>query len=252
MDRFKSRTHLGLLAAALTTGVVGLASKASADSVSFDLTSANAAIFPPYTGSYASVSITLTSSTTAAVKFDGYEGVTYDINQPNVDYLMSDGSSVALDVNASAFVASNVAGSNSFTNGGFDAYSLKNINYGSQQVDGRGSFNLTIDAKDGFKMAATEITFNLTNSSGTWASASDVLVNNSLGNAAAAHIYVATDPAVQSAGALTTGYAGGTSISFRQAPTPLPASVAGGGVLFALLGLAGLRTKAFHLRSATD
>ena len=39
-----------------------------------------------------------------------------------------------------------------------------------------GQFNLTLDNKDGWNSSATSIIFTLTNTSGTWASASDVLL----------------------------------------------------------------------------
>jgi len=74
--------------------------------------------------------------------------------------------------------------------------------------DGFGSFNLRIRSFDGFSHSSDTITFTLTNTSGTWASAADVLTNNANGFDAAAHIFVTTSPANASNSALATGFAG--------------------------------------------
>ncbi len=74
-------------------------------------------------------------------------------------------------------------------------------------VDSFGKFNLTIDSKNGFKDAATNIQFTLTDTSGTWANAFAVLLPNSGGWQAASHIFVcqagSCDPSL---GALTSGF----------------------------------------------
>jgi hypothetical protein len=65
-------------------------------------------------------------------------------------------------------------------------------NGGSNQADGAGFFNQTIDLTDGFTDRASTISFTLNNISGTWASDSLVLIGNNLGNTVAAHIGVCT------------------------------------------------------------
>jgi hypothetical protein len=87
-----------------------------------------------------------------------------------------------------------------------------------------GTFNAPNDLFDGFTRSVSEVTFTLTNTSGTWANAADVLTLNSDGFDAAAHINVCnTNPCTADAGALVTGFAGegpGTSV------VPEPASLA--------------------------
>src|SRR5947209_5423010 len=58
------------------------------------------------------------------------------------------------------------------------------------------------------------ISFTLTNTSGTWASDTTVLVANAQGAFAAAHIFVTTSPANASNSALVTGFAanGGSTV----------------------------------------
>jgi hypothetical protein len=80
---------------------------------------------------------------------------------------------------------------------------------GSQNVDGHGIFNQTIDSFDGYTHSADSVSFTLSDTSGTWASAANVLTANSNGFLAAAHIFVTAFPADASNGALATGYAAG-------------------------------------------
>jgi hypothetical protein len=65
------------------------------------------------------------------------------------------------------------------------------------------------------------ISFLLTNTSGTWASSDSVLIANSEGNRAAAHIFVTSSPADASNGALATGFASEGAVT----TTPEPASL---------------------------
>jgi hypothetical protein len=112
-------------------------------------------------------------------------------------YVFLDGSSAAVQVNASSFTSAIVNDSE------FKQFS-------SGQVDGFGTFNLTIDNNDGFGSPVSLISFSVTNTSGTpWASAADVLGFSGppVGNAggpfdAAAHV------APLSAEGSVTGFAG--------------------------------------------
>jgi hypothetical protein len=82
---------------------------------------------------------------------------------------------------------------------------------------------------DGFTHSSSTITFTLTNTSGTWGSAGDVLIANADGFDAAAHIFVTTSPANASNSALATGFAAETGGGI---------SVPDGGMTVMLLGVA--------------
>ena len=199
---------------------------------SFDLTTGNSAI-SGYSGPYALVDINLTTSTTATVTFTS-------LTQSGNIYLMGDSSSVDVNVNAGTWQISNIKGSNSGT--GFNAFQLAN-NYtppNAGQVDGFGNFNLTIDLFDGFKNSVDKLSFELTDTSGTWASAGAVLAANSGGWLAAAHVFPTSSPANGHSSASTTGYAAGQGQEVVSA-VPLPGSVwvLGSG----LIGLLGLKRK---------
>jgi hypothetical protein len=87
-------------------------------------------------------------------------------------------------------------------------------------------FNLTVNSFDGFTHSSDQIIVSLTSTSGGWASAMAVLTANSLGNLAAAHIFVTTSPADASNSALATGFASGVG------------AVPDGGATVMLLGVA--------------
>ena len=99
---------------------------------------------------------------------------------------------------------------------------------GSGNVSGFGSFNLTLTNNDGYQDAVNSVTFTLTNTGGTWSSASNVLIANSLGNFAAAHVF-ATGASCN--GACVTGFASNNGGSFT--PEPNTAALLG----LALFGL---------------
>jgi len=183
--------------AAVLIGIAGLGlHQAKADSIGFDLSQGNPAI-SGYTGPYAHVQVTWVDSTHATVTFTSL------FNGGNT-YLMGDGGTVALQVNATTFNSS-VAATNSFP--GFAVPQV--VGTGPGNEDGFGNFNLTVDLFDGYTNSANMVVVSLTNVSGTWASAANVLINNSHLTRAAAHIFVAAgaipDP---NASALATGYAG--------------------------------------------
>ena len=166
-----------------------------ADAFTSQLNVGNTAI-SGFTGPYGTVTITLVNSTTATVTFTS-NTVAGDI------YLFGDGGSVALNVNATTFSVSGITGTNAGT--GFSPGPFTNAGAGVE--DGFGSFNLTINSFDGFTHSSDSISFTLTNTSGTWASAADVLAFNAAGFDAAAHIFVTSAPANASNGAIATGFA---------------------------------------------
>src|SRR5207245_6853060 len=149
-----------------------------------------------YPGPYASVTINRTSSITATITFTS-------LTKSGNIYLMGDGASVAVNVNATSWTLGTISGSNSgtgFTPGPY-------TNGGSGNVDGFGVLNQTINSFDGFTHSSSSISFTLTNTSGIWGSAASVLVANANGAMAAAHIFVTKLPVNSRNGALAPGFA---------------------------------------------
>jgi hypothetical protein len=182
--------------AAVLIAIAGLGlQQAKADSISFNISAGNPAI-SGYPGPYASVTVNRTSSTTATITFTS-------LTAAGKIYLFGDGSSVAVNVNASTFTLGAITGSNSGT--GFTPGPYTNT--GSGNVDGWGVLNQTITSFDGFTHSSSTISFNLTNTSGTWGTAAQVLIANANGVFAAAHIFVTLSPANAKNGALATGFA---------------------------------------------
>jgi hypothetical protein len=201
---------------------------------SFDLTLGNSVIsgFP---GPYATVSVDLISSTQAKITFTSLE------NSGKI-YLLGDGSSVAVNVNATSWTLANITGSNAGT--GFTPGTW--WDGGAGNVSEFGVFNQTINSFDGFSHSSDIISFVLTDTGGTWATAADVLTKNADGNSAAAHIFVTADPAKKNNGAIATGFAA----DGPPVPEPTTLLAGGGALLLALLGVGrGRLARVVHLRS---
>ena len=217
--------------------LLGLVTNAHADFV-FDLATGNSAI-SGFTGPYAQVDVNLTSSTTAKITFTSLT------NSGNI-YLMGGGAgqgsaAVAVNVAASSFSVSSLSASNAGSN--FSAPSLT-VHSGSAMMDGFGGFNLGINNVDGFKNSFDTISFVVTNTSGTWASAANVLTKNGHGSMAAAHIFVTSFPANQKNGASVTGFASGAGTGVVPEPSSL--------ILFGLGVLALVIVMRRHLLPAID
>lgn len=172
---------------------------ASADTLTLSI--GNSAI-SGFAGPYARADVNLIDPTHAMITFTSLT------NAGNI-YLLGDGGSVAVNVNATSWTLGTITGSNAGT--GFTPGSYSDGGAGNE--DGFGSFNQTINSFDGFSHSSDLIGFVLTNTGGTWASAGNVLTANADGYLAAAHIFVTSSPANASNTALATGYAtNGTAV----------------------------------------
>ncbi|HEX9048821.1 MAG TPA: VPDSG-CTERM sorting domain-containing protein [Verrucomicrobiae bacterium] len=188
---------------------------AKANTINYTLGIGNSAI-SGYTGPYGTVAVNLTDTTHATITFTALTG-------SGVDFLFAAHGAAAVNVNAASWTLSNIVGVNTYAGFTPGAYS----DGGGAQEDGFGHFNQTIDSFDGYTHSATSLSFLLTDTSGAWASAADVLAVNNDGYVVAAHIFVTTDPAMTERDALATGYAGND-----------PPSVPDGGATAPLLGMA--------------
>src|ERR1043166_3231588 len=205
-------TALRRLAVSAAFGLSLASQIVSADTITFQITDGD---LKAYQGAYADVTVTLTSSTEATIEFTSLSGSSANCGAAGGYYLMGDGGSVAVNVNADSFTVSDISGTNSLT--GFSPWALVSTSSGNE--DGLGTYNLKINSFDGWTHSTDTITFTLTDSSGTWASASDRLAANSKGYDAAIHFFpciqdstgtgcTSDSPGAQ--GIAGTGYAAGT------------------------------------------
>jgi VPDSG-CTERM exosortase interaction domain len=172
---------------------------AKADTITYTLATSNS---PGTlgTGPFGTALVDRTSSTTATITFTAA-----------ANYLFVDGGSVGVNVNSTNWSIG------SFTSNGEPVSSD-----GAGNEDGFGSFNQKVSMKDSSN-GASIISFVLTNISGTWASAGNVLTGNSQNFLIAAHIQIQD-------GSGNTGFAAGPS-----GGTP---GVPDGGTTVMLLGAA--------------
>jgi hypothetical protein len=179
-----------------------------------------------YTAPYGAVDVHLVDSTHATVT------LTSNTVGGNT-YLFGDGGTIGLNTNG-AVTASNWTGTNSGT--GFSSWSPVSI--GSGNMDGFGVFNFVLKSFDGYTHSVDYLNFTLTNTSGSWLSAADVLTPNGSGYEAAGHVFVTAAPANSGNSALATGYAANGSTG---SVVPEPSSLVLGSIAVVGLGLTQLR-----------
>ena len=151
---------------------------AKADTIDYTLATSNS----PGTlgaGPFGTVHVDLKNSTTAKITFTAPSG-----------YLFVDGGSVAVNVNAS-----------SWTIGSFQSNGNPVSDGGAGNEDGFGSFNQKVSQQNSSN-GASIISFVLTNTSGTWLSAANVLAFTAQNWLVAAHIQIQN-------GTGNTGFAAG-------------------------------------------
>jgi hypothetical protein len=210
----KSTFSLAAAAAALVLS----ATPAWADVVTIDLSQNNLGIV----GTIGTVTVNLTSTTTATITF-----------QASAGYKFTDGGSAAVNVNATTWGVST-----------FSPATLTDAGAGNE--DGMGSFNQTFNLPNSFPDSQTTISFVLTDTSGTWSGAANVLALNTPGGNgggyAAAHFGVCDVGCTAFAGGLT-GFAAGNTQTFPGGSNVLEPNSASLAVLaLGLLG-AGLWTR---------
>lgn len=162
-----------------------------------------------YTGPYATATVNLLNSTTATITFNS-------LTTNGITYLMGSADAAAINVNATSWTVTGLSGT---VLSGFDNGALSDT--GSGNVGGFGTFNQTFQNFDGYAHSHDSVTFTLTDTSGTWASASNVLAANANGAYVATHGFACTAPCDRYAGALTTGFAANSGAVNTPEPTSL-------------------------------
>jgi hypothetical protein len=177
-----------------------------------------------FTGPYGTATVDLVDSTHASITFASLTNGGYQ-------YLMGGAQVADVNVNAASWSVGSIAWTNYNLNGAV-------TNGGSNTADGWGTFNQTFDAFDGFSNSKTEISFLLTNTSGSWVDSGSVLTANSDGNTVAMHAFACCT--LNSQGVLA---AAATGFATNTPAIPEPETYAMMLVGFGLLGFVARRRK---------
>jgi hypothetical protein len=144
-------------------------------------------------GPYGTVDINLTDPTHATITFKSD-------NVGANDFFFIDSGIADVNVNAASWTIGNFV-TNANSNG------LPFESGGSGTVDGFGVFNQTTNQHDGFGSAATQVSFVVTDTGGTWSSSDNVLTPNGDGFEVGAHVAVCPDPCPAGSTTNVTGFA---------------------------------------------
>jgi hypothetical protein len=204
---------------------------AMADIAIYDLTAGNSGGLDAFTGPFVEVTVNRTSSTTATFDFKSLTNGGYT-------YLMISNGAAAANINASTFTISGISGTNSFA--GFTPGPVSTG--GTGNLDGFGSFNAQIDSFDSFTHSENEIKFTVTNTSGTWATVTDVLTPNGTKTKEILAVQAGAWDGTFKDGFKATGFASDAGPpSFPPSSTPEPSTLA-------IAGLGALGFLGYGLR----